>query len=66
MSYLILIADQSRWQFPVNIAALPLAVLILFFCAIAVRKEWTALMLLSILGFIAGELYFVYQVCLDS
>jgi hypothetical protein len=62
MSYLILIADRNRWQFPVNIAALPLAVLILFLCALAVRREWILMMILSIIGFIAGEVYFIYQV----
>jgi succinate-acetate transporter protein len=61
MSYLILVAMRDRWQFPVNIAALPLAVLILILCAIAVRKEWTLLMVLSIFGLLAGEVYFIYQ-----
>lgn len=62
MSYLILVADRNRWQFPVNIAALPLAVLVLFLCALSVRKEWIMLMILSIIGLVAGEVYFIYEV----
>lgn len=62
MSYLILVIDRDTWQYAVTIAAVPLAVLVLFLCAFSARREILSLMILSILCFIAGGVYFVWKV----
>lgn len=62
MSYLILVVNRSSWEYGVTIAAVPLAVLVLFVCAFAARREIMSLMILSITCFIAGGVYFIYKV----
>ncbi|UZJ51097.1 hypothetical protein CBS101457_000417 [Exobasidium rhododendri] len=62
MSYLILVVDRRKWEYGITIAAVPVAVLLLFLCAFSARREIISTMILSILCFIAGGVYFIYKI----
>lgn len=62
MSYLILVVNRTDWEYGVTIAAVPLAILVLFLCAFSARRENIPLMVLSIACFVAGGVYFIYKV----
>lgn len=60
--YLILVAETMDWEYGVTIAAVPIAIVALFAAGFAARREWTSLMVLSLLLMVAGLTYFVYKV----
>lgn len=60
--YLILVAQTTDWEYAVTVAAVPVAMVALFAAGFAVRREWTSLMVLSLLLMIVGLVYFVYKV----
>ncbi|KAJ9477135.1 hypothetical protein PHBOTO_000838 [Pseudozyma hubeiensis] len=59
--YLILVAQTTDWEYGVTIAAVPIAMVALFAAGFAVRREWTSLMVLSLLLMMAGMAYFVFK-----
>ena len=60
--YLILVAQTTDWEYGVTVAAVPVAIVALFAAGFAVRREWTSLMVLSLVLMVAGLVYFVYKV----
>ncbi|PWN43396.1 hypothetical protein IE81DRAFT_288670 [Ceraceosorus guamensis] len=62
VAYLILVSQRDDAYFGLTIAAVPIAVAVLFLAGIAVRREWMAIMALCIVAFIAGAAYFIYQI----
>ncbi|SJX60033.1 uncharacterized protein SRS1_06425 [Sporisorium reilianum f. sp. reilianum] len=60
--YLILVAQTTDWEYGVTIAAVPISIVALFAAGFAVRREWTSLMVHSLLLMIVGLVYFVYKV----
>ncbi|KAK0542986.1 hypothetical protein OC846_006334 [Tilletia horrida] len=61
IAYLIIVADENSWEYPVTIAAVPAAFIVLFMAAFAVRREIHFLMWICIAGFVAGMVYFLYK-----
>ncbi|KAE8216855.1 hypothetical protein CF327_g40 [Tilletia walkeri] len=61
IAYLIIVANKDDWEYPLTIAAVPAAFLILLLAAFAVRREVHFLMWVCIGGFIAGIVYFLYK-----
>ncbi|GAC73243.1 hypothetical protein PANT_9d00014 [Moesziomyces antarcticus T-34] len=59
--YLILVADTTDWEYGVTIAAVPIAMVALFVAGFSVRREWSSLMVVSLLLMIVGLVYFVYK-----
>lgn len=62
VAYLILVSQRDDAYFGLTIAAVPIAVAVLFLAGIAVRREWMAVMALCVVAFVAGAVYFVYQI----
>lgn len=61
IAFLILVSDRGDYEFGLTIAALPIALVILFLSAFAVRKEIYSLMTLCIIAMAAGMVYYIWK-----
>ncbi|PAV23703.1 UPF0658 membrane [Pyrrhoderma noxium] len=61
MQLLILVLQSNSAEFGLTIAAIPIVLLLLIFCGIAVKREIKWLMTISLIIMLAAETYFIYK-----
>ncbi|CAA7271713.1 unnamed protein product [Cyclocybe aegerita] len=61
MQLLILVLQRNEAEFGVTIAAIPVVLLLLIFCGIAVQREIKSVMTLSLVLMLAAQSYFLYK-----
>ncbi|KAG8891216.1 hypothetical protein FRB99_003770 [Tulasnella sp. 403] len=61
MQLLILVLSRDGAEFPLTIIAIPVVLVLLVFCAIAVKREIKWLMGISLVLMIAAQAYFLYK-----
>ncbi|CCA66673.1 hypothetical protein PIIN_00354 [Serendipita indica DSM 11827] len=63
MQLLILVLTSHRAEFVITIVAIPVVLVLLFICGLALQREWTFLMVISLCLMVAAETYFIYKIC---
>jgi len=61
MQLLILVLSRSSAEFGLTIAAIPIVLILLIACGVAVKQEIKWLMTLSIFLMLAAQTYFIYK-----
>jgi len=61
MQLLILVLSRSGAEFPLTIIAIPIVLVLLTFCVIAVKREIKWLMTISLILMLPAEAYFLYK-----
>ncbi|KAI5124554.1 hypothetical protein M0805_003076 [Coniferiporia weirii] len=61
MQMLILVLQKDSAEFGLTVAAIPIVLLLLIFCGLAVKREIKWLMTLSLIVMLAAESYFIYK-----
>ncbi|PVF93599.1 hypothetical protein CPB86DRAFT_767424 [Serendipita vermifera] len=61
MQLLILVLADKRAEFIVTIIAIPVVMVLLIMCGLALKREWTVLMAISLCLMVAAESYFIYK-----
>ncbi|KAF8654126.1 hypothetical protein AX16_003657 [Volvariella volvacea WC 439] len=61
MQMLIIVLQTDSAEFGITIAAIPVVILLLFLCSIAVQREIKWLMTMSLIMMLAAQSYFLYK-----
>jgi len=61
MQLLILVLQVNSAEFAITIAAIPIVLVLLFFCGVAVQREIKSVMTASLVMMVASLTYFVYK-----
>jgi len=61
MQLLIVVLQVNSAEFGITIAAIPIVLILLFFCGVAVQREIKSVMSVSLVMMVASLTYFVYK-----
>jgi len=61
MQLLIVVLQVNSAEFGITIAAIPVVLVLLFFCGVAVQREIKSVMIISLVMMVAALTYFVYK-----